>query len=144
MNSLIVGTWKLKSFEVQKENGETIYPFGQDATGLVIYSESGNFSVQYMPKEKAEGNLKGISYFGTFEYNREKDYIIHHVEGSLFPNTEGTDRFRYARIRGKSLTLTCPPLCWEEEQNTTVTIRFEKQEEMAELNFTKPWARSEN
>ncbi len=144
MNSLIVGTWKLKSFEVQKENGESIFPFGEDATGLVIYSESGNFSVQYMPKKLEEGQLKGISYFGTFEYNREKDYIIHHVEGSLFPNDEGLDKLRHACIRGKTLVLTCHKLDWDEDTNTTVTIHFEKQEEMAELSFTKPWARSEN
>jgi len=144
MNSLITGTWKLKSFEVQKENGEILYPFGEDAIGLVVYSISGHFSVQYMPRVQDEANIKGISYFGCFEYNREKDYIIHHVEGSVFPNNEGLDKFRFARVRGKGLTLTCPPLCWEDTPNTIVTIRFEKQEELEELAFTKPWDRSEN
>jgi len=140
MNSLIVGTWKLKSFEVHLKNGEVTYPFGEDATGLIVYTDTGFFSVQYMPKEQGSGDLRGISYFGKFEYNREKDYVIHHMEGTLFPNTEGFDKLRYAQVRGKKLKLTCPPVCWDDGGATSVFIEFEKQEEIPQLAVTQPQA----
>jgi len=37
----IIGTWKLISFEIQKENGEVVYPFGKNAQGSLIYTRSG-------------------------------------------------------------------------------------------------------
>lgn len=139
MNEQIVGTWKLKSFEVKTKNGSTIYPYGEDATGLVIYTNSGHYSIQFMPKVQCAGDLKGISYFGTFEYNREKDYIIHHVEGSLYSGMEDVDKIRFSNVRGKKLTLTCPPLLWNDDTETVATIHFEKQEEIPVLSVTHPF-----
>lgn len=133
MSSVIEGTWKLQSFEVQKSNGTVDYPFGQNAIGYINYTASGHFSVQFMPKEQTRESLKGVSYFGRYDYNREKDYIVHHVEGSLFHSKEGLDKIRHARLRGKSLTLTCPPLDWENDQEAIATIKFEKQEEIPEV-----------
>lgn len=141
MNSLIIGTWKLKSFEVKTKNGEVIYPYGEDATGLVIYSNTGFYSIQFMPKIQFTGDLKGISYFGTYEYNREKDYIIHHVEGSLYSGIENVDKIRYSKIRGKHLTLTCPPLIWDDHTETVATIHFEKQEEIPDLSVKQPMSK---
>ncbi|MCW0482792.1 lipocalin-like domain-containing protein [Gaoshiqia sediminis] len=140
MNSLIIGTWKLKSFELQKTNGQLEYPFGADAVGYVNYSPSGHFSVQYMPKEQS-GEIRGISYFGRYEFNREKDYIVHHVEGSLFPSNEGLDKIRHARIRGKGLKLTCPPLVWGDDQEAVAIIQFEKQEELPTAGVAEPMIR---
>lgn len=133
MSSVIKGTWKLDSFEVKKSDGQIIQPFGSDAIGYVNYSASGHFSVQFMPRKQVEGGVKGVSYFGTYEYNREKDYIVHHVEGSLFRSKEGLDKIRHARLRGKSLTLTCPPLDWEDDQEAIATIQFKKQEELPKV-----------
>ncbi len=136
MDSVIVGTWKLLSFELQRENGELEYPFGKDAIGYVNYTASGHFSVQYMPKEQDEENLKGISYFGSYDYNREKDYIIHHVEGSLFPNDEGLDKIRKARFRGRSLKITWSTVSWGADEDLIATISFEKQEELPPVRVT--------
>jgi len=130
MKSIIEGTYKLLSFEAEKENGEIVYPFGEDAVGYIHYSASGHFSVQYMPRQQDGETLKGVSYFGSYEYNREKDYIVHHVEGSLFPNEEGLDKIRNARVRGKGLQLTCPPQKWGSDEIVVANIRFEKQEEL--------------
>ncbi len=137
MNAIIEGTWKLKSFEVKTKDGSIIYPYGEDATGLVIYSNTGYYSIQFMPHVQCSGDLKGISYFGKYEYNREKDYIIHHVEGSLYSGMEDMDKIRFSKIRGKNLTLTCPPLLWDDDTATTATIHFEKQDEIPELRVTE-------
>jgi|SRR4030095_4021344 hypothetical protein len=120
------GAWRLITFEFRKDNGVVIYPFGEKAEGLIIYTESGHYSAQLMrsdrPRltagdqmkgsaEESEANFKGcISYFGTYSVDLENSIIIHRVEGSLFPNMEGSDQKRFFRISGNSLQLTTPPI----------------------------------
>ena len=75
-----VGAWKLISFEFRKDDGETIYPFGEKAQGSLIYTGAGRYSAQLMrvdrPRfavldqmrgtaDEIEASYKGcISYFG--------------------------------------------------------------------------------
>jgi len=124
----IIGTWKLISFEIQRENGEVIYPFGKNAQGSLIYTGSGRFSVQLMrpdrPKfaswdqmrgtaEEIKANYEGfVSYYGSYEFDRRKGFVIHHVEGSLFPNWEGQRQKRFFELSGNRLKLSTPPTLW--------------------------------
>jgi len=124
----IIGTWKLISFEIQRENGEVTYPFGKNAKGSLIYAESGRFSVQLMhpdrPKFASEDQMRGtaeeikanyeglISYYGRFELERQKGFVIHDVEGSLFPNWEGQRLKRFFELSGNRLKLSTPPTLW--------------------------------
>jgi len=117
----LIGAWKLVKFEFRKDDGTIIYPFGVEARGSVIYTESGRFSGQLMridrPKfaipdqmqgtsEEIEANFKGsISYFGTYEVDSEKREINHFVEGSIFPNMEGTQQKRTYELNEKQLVL---------------------------------------
>lgn len=120
-----IGVWKLLRFEFRKENGDVIYPFGVEAKGQIIYTEAGHFSGQLMridrPKfvipdqmkgtsEEIEVNYKGsISYFGTYVVNVEKAEIVHAVEGSIFPNMEGTEQKRSFEFHEDRLLLQTPP-----------------------------------
>jgi hypothetical protein len=124
-SSTIVGAWKLISFVLQKEDGDVIHPFGAEMRGSFIYTESGRFSVQLMridrPKfaikdqmqgtpEEIEASYKGsISYFGTYEIDIENKAINHFVEGSIFPNMEGTQQIRFFEINENQLILRTPP-----------------------------------
>ena len=120
-----VGAWRLVTFEFRKADGTVIYPFGAEAQGTIIYTESGRYSAQLVrkgrPKLKSGDQMKGtveevqksfkgcISYFGKYEIDHEKGMIVHHVEGSLFPNMEGTDQKRYFELSGNCLQLKTPP-----------------------------------
>jgi Lipocalin-like domain len=42
---LIVGTWRLVSWENRATDGEISYPMGLDALGYLIYTAEGRFSV---------------------------------------------------------------------------------------------------
>ena len=124
-SNTIVGAWKLVSFEFQKEDGNVIHPFGAEMRGSFIYTESGRFSVQLMridrPKfaikdqmqgtpEEIEASYKGsISYFGTYEVDVENGAIYHFVEGSIFPNMEGTQQIRFYELNKNQLLLRTPP-----------------------------------
>lgn len=121
----LVGAWRLIKFEFRKEDGNIIYPFGEEARGSFIYTESARFSVQLMridrPKfaiadqmqgtpEEIEASYKGsISYFGTYEVDVENKMILHHVEGSIFPNMEGTEQRRFYELEENRLQLRTPP-----------------------------------
>jgi len=121
----IIGAWRLVTFEFRKEDGGVIYPFGKELRGSFIYTESGRFSVQLMridrprfaiadqmrgtPEETSASYRGSISYFGTYDIDPENGVIMHHVEGSIFPNMEGTDQPRYFELTENHLKLRTQP-----------------------------------
>ncbi|HVP20762.1 MAG TPA: lipocalin-like domain-containing protein [Anaerolineaceae bacterium] len=124
----IIGEWKLISFETHTGSGDVSYPFGEDPQGCIIYAESGRFSVQLMRTNRPhfasgdqlkgtvgeiEANYQGcIAYYGSYTIDRDGGFLVHHVEGSLFPNWEGQDLKRYFELSGNRLKLTTPPTLW--------------------------------
>lgn len=124
----MVGAWELISFKIQKSNGEVIYPFGKNAQGSIVYTDSGRFSAQVVrpdrPRfasgdqmkgtpEEIKANYEGyVSYYGSYEFDNEKGTIIHHVEGSLFPNWEGQDLKRFFELSDNRLEISTPPTLW--------------------------------
>ena len=122
------GAWKLNSFEIQKEDGQVTYPFGKDAQGSIIYTQSGRFSAQVVRSDRPEfasgdqmiGTMaeieaayKGvISYYGHYEFDHAGGFVIHHVERSLFPNWEGQPQKRFLELSGNLLKLSTPPTLW--------------------------------
>jgi len=131
-----VGAWRLVTFEFQKDDGSIIYPFGREAQGSIIYTESGRYSAQLMRRdrprfaipdqmqgtaEEIDAGFKGcISYFGSYTIDEENNFIIHRVEGSLFPNMEGTNQIRLFEKSANQLTLRTPP--FKLDGNTAVGI----------------------
>lgn len=124
MKNSVIGVWKLLRFEFQAEGGRVIYPYGKEARGSFIYAKSNRFSVQLMrvdrPKfqiaDQQQGTVEetlasyrgSISYFGTYQVNEEKGIIAHVVEGSIFPNMEGTEQIRYYELKENLLQLRTP------------------------------------
>ena len=125
----LINTWVLVSFELRKESGEIIYPFGKNATGRIIYTPSGDFSAQVMRKNRSkfesDDQMKGsveevmenfrsvISYFGS--YTIDENIITHHVEESLFPNWNGLSMKRFAKLDNNLLELSTEPTTWQEK-----------------------------
>jgi hypothetical protein len=123
----IIGAWKLISFEVRREN-DVVYPFGKNAQGIIMYTDSGLMSVHLMrpdrpqfasgdqlrgTDEEIKANYEGfVSYYGPYELNRKEGFVIHHLEGSLFPNWEGTSHKRFFEFSGNQLKLITPPTLW--------------------------------
>jgi uncharacterized protein YdeI (BOF family) len=115
ITSRFVGAWKLVAFEGQ------MVP-RRDRVGFIMYDTTGHMAVQIMPLDRpkfASGNrLQGTqeeikaafdeyaAYFGPFEVNEAKGVVIHHLEGSIFPNDVGRDNIRYYEFSGDRLPLT--------------------------------------
>ena len=121
-----IGTWKIVSFEARRSDGQTIYPYGRDAIGIINYDARGNMSVQLMrpdcpafaisdPQKGSPTETKTafdgfIAYFGTYEINEEKGTVTHRLRGCSFPNWVGSDQIRFFEFSGNRLTLRSPPM----------------------------------
>jgi hypothetical protein len=124
----LVGAWRLISFEIQRDDGTVVHPFGPDPKGSIIYTDSGHMSVQLMrmgrssfasgdqmsgTPEEIDASYKGcISYYGSYQLDTEGGFIVHNVVGSLFPNWEGETQKRFFELSGNRLTLSTPPTLW--------------------------------
>jgi hypothetical protein len=133
-----VGAWKLVSFEFRKADGSVIYPYGEQARGSIIYTDSGRYAAQLMRKDRprfaipdqmqgtpqeVEASYKGsISYFGTYEIDEANGFIIHHVESSIFPNMEGTSQKRSFELSGNRLQLTTQLITLDGEKAVGVLL----------------------
>ena len=105
-----------------------IYPFGADAIGSIIYAQSGRYSTRLMrigrprfasgdqmkgtPEEMAANYTSFISDYGYYYYDAAGGYVIHNIEGCLFPNWEGQGHKRFFALSGNRLKLSTPPTLW--------------------------------
>lgn len=113
----LVGAWELVAYEaITHDGGETEHPLGDDAAGLLVYTDGGRMSVQIMRRHRprwtsrtppsAEGYL---AYAGRWEADESARTVTHHVELSLLPNWIGRAQVRAAELEGDRLRLTAPP-----------------------------------
>ncbi len=123
--NLLIGTWKLVSFEYRSEDGEVTYPLGRDALGYLIYAPDGYMAASMMAanrprfasadanratiEEKAAAEDTYIAYCGPYEIRDEEGKVIHHAELSLRPNATGEDQERFFRLDGDRLTISSAP-----------------------------------
>jgi hypothetical protein len=135
MIAAIVGTWELVGRENRYDDGSVSHP---DARGLLVYTPDGRMTAQWsMPGRTrfASGDIrKGspaeleaaftsyLGYFGRYEWRQEEGVVLHHVEGSLFPNWEGTVLRRGVSLEGDELRLSTPPLLIGGRMMTSVIV----------------------
>ena len=124
----LIGAWRLVSWSEIKKDGTTEYPLGQDAIGQLIYSADGHVAAQLARNEveplreedwraasqaesaKAWKNYFG--YFGTFSIDTERQAVVHHVEGSWFPNLVDTDQNRSFHFNGDDRLVLDADTAW--------------------------------
>lgn len=119
-----VGNWRLVSFESRTAEGEVTFPFGEDATGCLMYTAAGRMSVMLSKAgrapfgtpdpmavevdEKAAAFESCIAYAGTYEVGEGR--IIHRLEECTLPDWIGSEQVRFYRFEGDRLILETPPL----------------------------------
>ena len=117
----LIGTWKFESMVVRTESGKTVYPYGENLFGILIYTTSGHMSVLLMnpgrnkfgSNDPKAGTLEEIkqaydnfdAYCGTYTIDEETRTITHHVQGAKFPNWVGTEQVRYFELEGNRLQI---------------------------------------
>ena len=116
-----IGAWRFRSMIVHTPKGETIYPYGENIFGMLMYASSGRMSVLLMNPDRSKftsddplgGTLEEIkeayegfdAYCGTYTVDETKGTVTHHIEGSKFPNWVGTDQVRHFEFSDGQLLL---------------------------------------
>jgi hypothetical protein len=123
----LVGTWKLVSIDERDASGRQVVPldYGPEPIGLLMYDATGHMSAQAMRRgrarlpatddvhqatpEQAKAAFVGYNaYFGTYTVDERQSLVVHHVEGSMIPNWEGSAQRRRYTIVGDKLILEPP------------------------------------
>jgi Lipocalin-like domain len=124
-----VGTWRLVHSVEFMEDGRTRYPFGQDAVGYIVYSQSGVMAVQIARKtrsrdhsEKLVGPADYLAYFGRYEIDTDNELVRHLLEGQVFPGhhpeiLERKYRFFDDKLSLKPLDGTDREILWQRTAN---------------------------
>ncbi len=121
----LIGTWTLLSWEQKRRDGTKVERYGTNPNGVAFFDAGGRFIITVMrsdrtnyasnaflqgtPAENKETADGTITYFGTYSTSEADSSIAIHVEGSSFPNWNGTDQTRFVAIAGDQLTLTVRP-----------------------------------
>ncbi len=134
------GVWSLISFTRQTPDGWKFYPFGENAVGQLIYTETWHMSVTYMQagrqkfasidaaagteEEIREAYFKFDAYTGTYDVDINAGTVTHHVKVSRQPDLEGTNLLRYFSFSDDILELVTPPILVHDQDNIyTLTWR---------------------
>jgi Lipocalin-like domain len=121
----IVGTYMVHLVEKYGEDGTVEFPFGERATGMLLYAADGAMaavvgrsdqpslemdllagSVEASDGELAAAFRSAYGFAGTFVV--EGEIVRHHILVSTVPNWVGTDQVRPYSIEGDTLTLRPP------------------------------------
>lgn len=119
----IEGQWNLVSWRRVAGDGGESYPFGRDATGMLVYTASGGMIVMMAKAgrgkldthdavggseaERAGAYSGYLAYFGRYEV---KGSEVHHmIDRASFPNWSGELQARPFETDGTHLVLRTPP-----------------------------------
>ena len=118
----LIGTWKPLLIENVRPDGSKAYPYTTKPMGVLIFGDTGHFSLQVLkpgaapyasgnrsqgtPEENKATVQGGIHFFGTYAVNEADGTFVFHIEGSSFPNYNGFDQKRKAAVVGDELMLT--------------------------------------
>jgi hypothetical protein len=118
----LVGTWTIVSSTTKRPDGSS--QWGSNLKGLVIFTQDGHYSSHLMradrPKFAAKNRLQGtpeenkavvqgsIASYGTYTVDEAKKTYTLRIEGSTYPNLEGTESTRPFTISGDELKVTNP------------------------------------
>ncbi len=85
-----IGAWRLVHSVEYGPDGTPHHPFGQDAVGYIMYSESGVMAVQIARRDRANDTQRPpvsnyLAYFGRFEVDTENSLVRHFLEGQVHP-----------------------------------------------------------
>ncbi len=120
----LTGQWRLLVWRRVAEDGSVTYPFGEDASGLLIYTAGGHMAVQMTAggrpvletgdplggstEQRAAAYSTYLAYFGSYEVQGTN--VVHRIDGSSFPNWSETVQVRPFTRDGEELVLRTPPV----------------------------------
>src|SRR6516165_8913592 len=130
-----VGAWRVVSYAAKDvRTGQLTHPFGEQVTGMAIYSASGHMSILVTGRDRVASTGTGAQrseersrlfdsmYAYTGRYSVKGDKVTIHVESSWQPDWVGTDRVRTLTLDHDVLTITTPPMQSPVDGQTYISI----------------------
>lgn len=126
------GVWLLREFTVRRPDGATVFPYGPNAMGTLLYTPQGWVSADLCRRDRGSGSTTTLerasradagerlqaydgytSYAGRYEiqeYLRDstgppQTEVLHHIEIALVPDMIGQTLRRVASWEGEALVL---------------------------------------
>jgi len=119
------GTWTLVAADKILPGGARARDYGVQPKGRLVVDTQGRYSLQIFKSErlrfaadsKADGStdefksaVTGSStHYGTIAIDAEAGQLVFSIDGSSFPNWEGTVQRRQYQLEGKELSYQVPP-----------------------------------
>jgi hypothetical protein len=121
----LAGTWSLVAADLLKADGTRVHDYGESPRGRLMIDTQGHYSLQIFKSERprfASGDktsgtpaefesavLGASTHFGSVAIDNATGHLVFQIEGSSFPNWEGTQQKRRFELRGKELSYRVPP-----------------------------------
>ncbi|MBM4218213.1 MAG: lipocalin-like domain-containing protein [Gammaproteobacteria bacterium] len=116
----VIGAWTLIDWRIVYPDGTITHPFGNSATGYIVYAANGvmTASICANPRGRfnkcnardASAEQKSAAFDSYFHYagawRIEDDGVVHEVTMALNPDMTGTQQRRHAARDGDMLTLS--------------------------------------
>jgi len=125
MNSPLAGSWTLVAADVLHADGSRGHDYGAAPIGRLLIDSQGHYSLQIFKSErarfaspdKAKGTaaefesaiLGASSHYGSVSVDNDGHVLTFRIEGSSFPNWEGTQQQRRFELKGDELSYQVPP-----------------------------------
>ena len=119
------GTWTLVAADKILPDGETTRDYGESPQGRLFVDAKGRYSLQIFKSErlrfasdsKADGSpdelrsavMGSSTHYGTMTIDAQEEVLVFSIEGSSFPNWEGTTQRRQYQLDGAELRYKVPP-----------------------------------
>ena len=119
------GTWTLVAADKVLPDGQTARDYGEQPKGRLVVDARGRYSLQIFKSErlrfatdnKADGStdemksavMGSSTHYGTMTMDERAGVLVFAIEGSSFPNWEGTTQRRQYSLDGAELRYKVPP-----------------------------------
>jgi len=119
------GTWTLVAADKILPDGALARDYGEQPKGRLVVDAQGRYSLQIFKSErlrfatdsKADGSIDEFksavmgssTHYGTVAIDGKVGQLVFSIEGSSFPNWEGTVQRRQYRLEDKELSYEVPP-----------------------------------
>jgi hypothetical protein len=119
------GTWTLVAADKRLPDGTTTRDYGEHPKGRLVVDAEGRYSLQIFKSErqrfasesKADGSadefksavMGSSTHYGTLTIDERAGLLVFAIEGSSFPNWEGTTQKRRYTLEGNALRYEVPP-----------------------------------
>ncbi len=112
MNKQVQGVWKLEAFVIENLQKES-RPWGQNTSGLLIYTPSGHMSVSINKSVEKKSEVESQNIFDSIlfysgTYSVEGTTVKHKVTQASNPARIGKEMLRFATLESDLLTLASP------------------------------------